>query len=366
MAPPPLASPWKKRLLWALAILLLCAAVSAATWFMVRQKDAPAKTANTGDTSSTGDESLAATIDSVTLDPAHDYGDAYADGLLPVGDKKYVTDTAKKGHVFMCRANFVPESQAGAQTRGPWFVNNNTQWDITKKARVQGSVSWQPNMAIKIENGKRIITTNDLPTHKTGTFPVGSSDPAAAYDRNPNTIKDQSLSYTLTANPTPGKPVCMGGEAGVMLTGVALFNGFDAGGRDAGAWEVQDDCDGHPQGDGEYHYHTLSRCIADVTVQTIIGYALDGFPITGPKVGDKNILTTSDLDVCHGLISELTIEGKKVNTYHYVMTQDFPYSVSCFRATAVDPPHAATTQTQDPEQQKQPPPIPPQIPPSPY
>jgi len=29
------------------------------------------------------------------------------------------------------------------------------------------------------------------------------------------------------------------------------------------------------------------------------------------------------------------INGKKVTTYHYVMTQDFPYSVSCFRAEPV-------------------------------
>jgi len=26
--------------------------------------------------------------------------------------------------------------------------------------------------------------------------------------------------------------------------------------------------------------------------------------------------------------------------YHYVMTQDFPYSVSCFRGTATNPPRS--------------------------
>ena len=72
-----------------------------------------------------------------------------------------------------------------------------------------------------------------------------------------------------------------------MLTGVALFNAFDAGGRDAGAWEVQDDCEGHPQNKGEYHYHTLSRCIDDISVHTVIGFALDGFPLTGPTVGAR-------------------------------------------------------------------------------
>jgi hypothetical protein len=123
-----------------------------------------------------------------------------------------------------------------------------------------------------------------------------------------------------------------------MEAGVALFDAFDAGGRDAGAWEVQDGCAGHPQMSSEYHYHTLSSCIGDTSVSTVIGWALDGFPITGPKVGDHNVLTTADLDECHGITSTITIDGQRVTTYHYVMTQDFPYSVSCFRSTPIQPP----------------------------
>jgi hypothetical protein len=64
-------------------------------------------------------------------------------------------------------------------------------------------------------------------------------------------------------------------------------------------------------------------------------------PITGPKVGDNNILTTNDLDECHGITSTITLDGQPVETYHYVMTQDFPYSTSCFRATATQPPGQA-------------------------
>ncbi len=143
-----------------------------------------------------------------------------------------------------------------------------------------------------------------------------------------------------------------------MLTGVALFNAFDAGGRDAGAWEVQDSCSGHPQQDGIYHYHTLSSCIKDISVHTVIGFALDGFPITGPEVGPNNFLTTTELDVCHGITSQIYLDGKTVTMYHYVMTQDFPYSVSCFRGTAIQPPdlqnHAAG-QNSNPPPKGQPP-----------
>jgi len=96
-------------------------------------------------------------------------------------------------------------------------------------------------------------------------------------------IAAQSLTYDLDANPVfHEQPSCVSGESGVMETGVALFDAFDAGGRDAGAWEVQDGCDGHPQLSSEYHYHTLSSYITDTDVSTVIGWALDGFPITGP------------------------------------------------------------------------------------
>lgn len=277
-------------------------------------------------------------VEGLQLDTVKNYGNKYANGLLPVGDKKYVTTAAKVGYVYSCQTNFAAEGRAGADTRGPWFVNNNTQWDSTKKPAVNGSVEWRNSLAITLSESKRTIVTNGLPDHRTGTYPVAKTDPAYAYDKNPNTIKAQSLTYSLTKNPTYGTPQCMSGEAGVMITGSALFNAFDAGGRDAGAWELQDSCDGHPQISGEYHYHTLSRCIADVSVQKVIGYALDGYPITGPKIGDNNILTTDDLDECHGIVSAVQQDGATLTTYHYVMTQDFPYSVSCFRATPIRAP----------------------------
>ena len=279
-------------------------------------------------------------VEGLHLDPSKNYGNKYANGILPVGDSHYSKDTPKAGYIYTCNtyASNLNPSSGGAGTRGPWFVNNNTQYDINKKVKVQGSITWQPAMTNTIAGQVRTISTNDLPNHVTGIFPISSKDPAYAYDRNPNSIKTQNLSYSLNVAPKYGPPQCMDGEAGVMLTGVALFNAFDAGGRDAGAWEVQDGCSGHPQVTGEYHYHTLSSCIKDISVNTVIGFALDGFPITGPQVGQTNILTTSDLDVCHGIVSEVALDGKKTTTYHYVMTQDFPYSISCFRNTPIKPP----------------------------
>lgn len=349
---PPLGGrPWKKVLVMIISIVVL---VWAGMWAYGRY----VKSTNNSEVPTSSESSKttnAAMLEGLQLDPNKNYGDKYASGVLPVGDEKFVTDGAKKGYVYMCSDNFVPDNQAGAQTRGPWFIGT-TQWNINKKYSVQGSVKWQQSITNTISGDKRVITTNDLPDHVTGTFPVSSSDHAYAYDRNPNSIKSQSLTYNLSANPSySSTPKCMGGEVGVLLTGVALFNAFDAGGRDAGAWEIQDGCQGHPQGSGIYHYHTLSSCIKDVGVGTVLGFALDGYPITGPKVGDKNYLTTDDLDDCHGIVSDITLDGKKVKMYHYVMTQDFPYSASCFRATAIQSPaqHTGGSQQQTGQQPSQ-------------
>ncbi len=333
---------WKKpAIIGVIAVLII--GLCAAFWLLGRNTK-PQNTASTNQSSNQTQlvSDTTQTAQGLTLDTNKNYGNKYANGLLPVGDNKYDSTAAKKGYVYTCSqyAQNLKTDQGGAGSRGPWFTNNNTQYDLNKKARVAGSVTWQSGFSNKTSGDVRTIVTNGLPTHITGTYPISKSDPAYAYDRNPNSIKTQSLTYSLATKPTYGTPQCMGGEAGIMLTGIPIFNGFDAGGRDAGAWEVQDGCDGHPQVSGEYHYHTLSSCITDISVETVIGFALDGFPITGPKVGDKNILTTNDLDECHGITSSINLDNKKVTMYHYVMTQDFPYSISCFRSKAAERPNA--------------------------
>ena len=280
----------KKKLYFSVGILVIL--IAAGSFFLFKPKeDTLTSTAEQPQTTEAPEQIQKA--EGLILDTNKNYGDKYADGILPVGDDNYSTDAAKKGQVYLCNANFVPDAQAGASTRGPWFIGEN-KWDVNRKYSVQGSVKWDQNITNKISGTNRVITTNGLPDHHTGTFPVSSADPAYAYDRNPNSIKSQSLTYNLAANPAYSSSAnCMGGEVGVLLTGVALFNAFDAGGRDAGAWEIQDACEGHPQSSGIYHYHTLSSCIKDISVKTVIGFALDGFPITGPKVGDSVVMAAS-------------------------------------------------------------------------
>lgn len=261
-------------------------------------------------------------------------GDIYANGNVPLGDNKYTTSGPKKGYIYLC--NIPNTGGGGAENSGSWL--GTTTWNPSEKPSVQGSVTWSnASFSNTVSGNMRTLSGNGLPVNTiTGNFPISSSDPAYQYDRNPNSIKTQTLSLQLPASPSySATPNCMGMEVGVMLNGVPLFNGFDAEMRDAPAHEIQDSCDGHPESTGEYHYHSLSRCIKDTSVQTVIGFALDGFPITGPTVSSGKYLTTNDLDECHGITSQITLDGKQVTLYHYVMTEDFPYSVSCFRGKPV-------------------------------
>jgi hypothetical protein len=256
---------------------------------------------------------------------------------LPLGDQKY-SNTPKVGYIYLCNTNL---NGGGAFQAGPWINQAAKTWDLTKKVTIDGAVDWT-NAKFSVSLGETLITLsgNGLPFHTTGIYPVQTSDDAYQYDRNPNSIKEQTILLDLPVNPTlAAEPSCMGGEVGIMLSGIAMFNGFDAGGRDAAAWEIQDECGGHPQVAGQYHYHSNSDCIDDHSEEdehsALVGYALDGFGIYGNKSEGGKEVSTVDLDVCHGHTHEILWNGKLVEMYHYHLTSDFPYSVSCFRGTPV-------------------------------
>ena len=247
---------------------------------------------------------------------------------LPLGDGKYTTypNGARKGEVYSCGPH---NGGGGAQVNGPWI--HGKTWDSTAKVSVRGSVRWNSVLRISVAGSKLEIAGNGLPSHATGVFPVASSDPAYQYDRNPNSIQARSFSYSLPASPkVASKPSCIAGPIAVMLTGAVLYDGLDAEGRDAPAHEVQDRCDGHPDPTGSYH-HSLSPCAKVGKSATLVGYALDGF---GIYAGGRAV-SSADLDVCHGTTGVVPWRGRKVRMYHYVMTADYPYSLSCFRGTPV-------------------------------
>ncbi len=254
---------------------------------------------------------------------------------LPVGDTMTTTTTPAVGYLYECA---VQSGGGGASTQGPWFNSGGTTWNSSEKISVQGSVSWTSSFLASLANSILNITSNDLPNHNTGTFPISSSDPAYAYDRNPNRIAAQTIAWGLPGNPTvAATPTCVSGVIGILLTGSKLFNAVDGENRDANAWEIQDSCQGHPDSSGTYHYHSVSTCVPqkDTAGQhsPLVGYAADGFGIYG-NLGQNGVaLTNADLDECHGHTHAITVNGVTVNQYHYHATKEFPYTLGCFRGT---------------------------------
>ena len=260
------------------------------------------------------------------------------DDLLPLGDG-HRSSSPQVGYLFSCQTRFNTRRAAHG---GPW-IHGGT-WAPAEKPVVEGDVAW-PNSSITItvEGDKRVIRANNLPEHHTGMFPIQPGDPAYRYDHNPNSIRAQNILLTLPANPKiAAAPECVPmGMIGFALDGVAIFNAVDAAGRDAVAHEVQDECHGHPDHTGQYHYHGPSPCMKDPDGKAghhsdLVGYALDGFGIYGMHGEDGKVLHDKDLDACHGHTHAVMWNGKMQVIYHYHLTAEYPYTVGCFRGH-VDP-----------------------------
>ena len=258
---------------------------------------------------------------------------------IPLGDG-YVSTTPKLGYVDSCQTHF--GGIGGAQVVGPWIDTTAKTWNSFEKITVRGAVHWSgASYVVKIVGSKRVVKFNDLPIdHTTGVFPIASSDPAYAYDRNGNHIAAQTPVYGLSLHPTAAsKPTCEGGgPIGVLDDGVMLFNALDGEGRDAVAHEILDSCAGHPDPSNSYHHHDVPPCILSKARDgraTLVGYALDGYGIYVEKNAHGTLPTNTALDACHGRTSRVLWNGKLTRIYHYDATLEYPYTVGCYHGTPI-------------------------------
>jgi len=233
----------------------------------------------------------------------------------------------------------LPADGAGADNAEDW-TNPDGTWDYTKKPQVEGNVTWDHIFDISLDgNGNRIITGNNLPNHPTGIFPIQPGTDAWNYDKNPNIISEQDINYTLPAIPEiASEPNCVFfGPAGFSLTGAAIYHGASTLGTDAAAHEMLDRFGGHTDDTERYHYHFLAQDLQDHIHEhehghsALMGYMLDGFGIYGPHGEDGEILTSHDLDECHGHTHPVLWDGEMIELYHYHWTYDFPYNIGCFK-----------------------------------
>ena len=259
---------------------------------------------------------------------------------LPLGDGKASTSGPSQGGLFVCQQG--NPNAPGAQVAGPWITG--ATYNLLAKVSVDG-INPQPTATFKAKVKKAVLKLfgNGLPTnHGTGNFPIRQTDDAFQYDRNPGTVTAQAISERLTTKPRlASTPACVpGGMIGLATNGVAIFNAVDARGDDAVAHEIQDACSGHPQQQGQYHYHGLPACISygnENAHSKLIGWVLDGFPIYGPIGNGGRYMRTSDLDECHGHKHKIKYQGKKQKLFHYHATSEFPYTVGCLRGGTIVP-----------------------------
>ena len=320
--------------LFFLAVLAGCSGGSATPHVTATASASPQASASAAASPSSGAQGTAytcpsATTSSGTLDCT----------TLPLGDNKYSTTTPAVGSVYVCA---VPNGQ-GPNASPPWINFTSNTWNALAKDVVPGSASWSGTFSAVQSGSSLDVSGNGLPLAPitTGTFPIASTDAVYPYDGNPNSIAAQTISYALPFNPTPAaSPGCLsGGRIGIALDGVSIFDALDALGHDAVAHEGQDACHGHPDPSSTYHYHGwIFACVADAgsvsTNSSLLGYALDGYGIYGPWSNGK-VLTTADLDECHGTTSSVLWHGVLTSIYHYVATYDFPYTIGCYHGTAV-------------------------------
>jgi hypothetical protein len=208
--------------------------------------------------------------------------------------------------------------------------------------------------------GARIFLGNGLPSTLMGNFPVQPGDPSYSYyaalpgGTNPDTGQVYSSAAAIGISPyalqsyvplTPiASPVGSPNKIKSLIVGITLTGAvwhFEKAPNNANVLFnptnalPTDQCFGHPYYE-QYHYHGYSwKCFPNQGTSgqsPVFGFALDGYPITGPRAADGHMLKNTELDECHGTTSTITMpDGSSLNTYHYVLNNEYPYSVGCFR-----------------------------------
>lgn len=188
---------------------------------------------------------------------------------------------------------------------------------------------------IYVEGTNIVIKTKGRPDHKSpyykgtaweSTLYEAYNGPNTSYRQNPNTIADMALTFKLPLNPVEdtrhsATPL---GSTGIALNGVAYFNQY-AGPNQPLTGEINsfDQYGGHPQMQGQYHYHVEPTYLTKTKGRDVLlGFLLDGFPVYGPVENGKTI-TNSDLDTYHGHVGKTTDYPNGI--YHYHITAEDPY-----------------------------------------
>jgi len=236
---------------------------------------------------------------------------------------------------------------------------------------------------------KRIITTTGCPNHyslctgkkgNTGCGGVGVA--GTATQALVQTTTFTMLAYPVMQSSKTTDTSCSAGAIGVAVNGVSIYgpavsfspcSALDLSDSSA-EWTSFDMCSGHSQATGVYHYHFPPSCLLSALNSKVstssasaiqsghspqVGWAVDGFPIYGPKgvngvqMQSCSISSTNSphcTDSCGGLEYEIpTLDNFKYRYYMQGNTSDmsslpsspmpsslyYPYATACRKGCAI-------------------------------
>jgi len=232
--------------------------------------------------------------------------------------------------------------------------STNTQSSLT-------SAKWTSNVTISFSTGYIDIKSNGIPSYGLESEYIlpnqGVVIPTAATSyvaSASSSVKSQSYDFMISLTPTKSASSTSTslGMIGIMIDGAALYNPYEGDNKTvatASNYTIKDSqgkdvafldkCDGHPNPNGQYHYHGLPSCITSIVdgatgPSHIIGLALDGFPIYGDRDINGASITASQLDSCNGITSATPEFPQGI--YHYVLlnTANASSSIKCFAGSA--------------------------------
>lgn len=185
-------------------------------------------------------------------------------------------------------------------------------------------------VTISVSGNYVVLNSKDRPNHPSAYFPTTDSlyqpDNDTGFHRAPGYIIQQNLTFQIPINPTAATnhAATQGGPIGISLNGVPFFNQYNGQGQPL-TTEISsfDQWKGHPQMQGQYHYHEEPTYLTHTNSDsTLLGFLLDGFPVYGP-VENGVTVTNANLDVYHGHTTRTADYPNGI--YHYHVTSESPY-----------------------------------------
>lgn len=241
-----------------------------------------------------------------------------------------------------------------------------------------------------VQNGFRLITANGVPDHDVGDFPnpgnpntispqnysyrvpvvpAGAGADARIFGVLFSGVVLDPATAELWNDNTSWRY-----EALRYATAPGYFSGPGATDNTFHPQGLGVDCNfAHVQPTGAYHYHGVpTAMLPDAPALTFVGWAGDGYPIfarfdhtvaddpqsplaemrssyrlragarpvggpggnyDGTFIQDwEYVAGAGDLDACNGRVGTVTFAGQTVQTYHYLLTNTYPYIPRCFHA----------------------------------